>query len=120
MHRLLLTVAALVLLLPACRAEEGKGAGAVRKVVERAVAGKRVAGAVYLVSHKGKVAFEGAVGLQDVEAGTPMKADTIFRIYSMTKAIVTAAALILVDEGKLRLDAPVAELLPETLDGGMP
>jgi CubicO group peptidase (beta-lactamase class C family) len=41
------------------------------------------------------------------------RSSAIFRIYSMTKAIVSAAALILVDEGKLRLDAPVAELLPE-------
>jgi CubicO group peptidase (beta-lactamase class C family) len=113
MHRFLLTVAALVLLLPVCRAEEAKGAGAVRKVVERAVAGKRVAGAVYLVSQKGKVVFEGAVGLQDVDAGTPMKADTIFRIASMSKAITSVAALMLVEDGKLRLDDPLSKFVPE-------
>jgi CubicO group peptidase (beta-lactamase class C family) len=81
---------------------------AVREMIEK----KKVAGEVVLVAKDGQIVYTGAWGKMD-EAGTPMKADTIFRIYSMTKAIVTAGALILVDEGKLRLDAPIAELLPE-------
>jgi CubicO group peptidase (beta-lactamase class C family) len=54
-----------------------------------------------------------ALGVQDVADGTPMRRDTIFRIASMTKPIAAAAAMILVEEGKLRLDEPVARLLPE-------
>jgi CubicO group peptidase (beta-lactamase class C family) len=54
-----------------------------------------------------------AAGVQDLAAGVPMARDTIFRIASMTKPIAAAAAMILVEEGKLRLDEPVDRLLPE-------
>jgi len=85
-------------------------------VMEEMIASKKVAGAVVLVAKDGEVVFNGTYGKMDLEAGTPMRPDAIFRIYSMTKAIVSAAALTLVDEGKLKLDAPVAESIPELKD----
>src|SRR5262245_47360011 len=82
-------------------------------VVEEMIAAKKLAGAVVLVARDGQIAYTGTYGKMDLEAGTPMRPDAIFRIYSMTKAIVTAAALVLVDEGKLKLDAPIGDSIPE-------
>src|SRR6266480_2369620 len=69
----------------------------------------RIAGAVVLVARKGQVAYLEAVGFRDKAAGTPMTPDAIFRIASMTKPIVTVAALSLVEEGRLFLSDPVAK-----------
>jgi CubicO group peptidase (beta-lactamase class C family) len=91
-------------------------AAKLRKVdaaIQELIAAKKMAGEVVLVAKDGEIVYSSAHGKMDLEAGTPMRAEAIFRIYSMTKAIVTAGALILVDEGKLKLDAPVAELLPD-------
>lgn len=68
-------------------------------------------GVVALVSRHGEVQVE-AVGAQSFD-GPPMKRDTIFRIASMTKPVIAAATLMLVEEGKLRLDDPVDAFLPE-------
>src|SRR5216683_2644140 len=74
-----------------------------------------VAGVVTLLSRHGEVHVD-AIGAQDLDTLTPMRRDTIFRIASMTKPIAAAAAMILVEEAKLRLDAPVDRLLPELAD----
>jgi CubicO group peptidase (beta-lactamase class C family) len=81
--------------------------------MEEMVAARKLAGGVVLVAKDGQVVFSGTYGKMDLEAGTAMRPDAIFRIYSMTKAIVSAAALILVDEGKLKLDAPIGDSIPE-------
>jgi CubicO group peptidase (beta-lactamase class C family) len=88
----------------------------VKEALEAAVARKHVAGAVALVSRKGKVVFEAAVGQRDVEAGKPMTPDTIFRIASMTKPITSVAVMMLVEDGKLALDDPLSKFLPEFRD----
>ena len=72
----------------------------------------RIAGGVVIISHGGKIGFFNAYGSRDLEAGKPMTKDTIFRIYSMTKAITTAAALMLHDEGAIGLDDAVAKYIP--------
>ena len=77
---------------------------------------KKIAGGIVLIARNGKVVFEETYGLRDRERNLPVERDTIFRIYSMSKAITSAAALILVDEGKLDLDAPVSKYLPEFAD----
>ena len=69
-------------------------------------------GLVALVSRRGETHVE-AIGRQSFESDAPMRRDTIFRIASMTKPITAAAALILVEQCKLRLDDPVDDLLPE-------
>jgi CubicO group peptidase (beta-lactamase class C family) len=71
-----------------------------------------VPGLVALVA-RGDEVHVTVLGVQDVADGTPLRPDTIFRIASMTKPIVAVAAMILVEEGRLRLDEPVDRLLPE-------
>src|SRR5947209_6102868 len=71
-----------------------------------------VAGIVALLGRRDEVHVE-TIGAQDRASGTAIARDTIFRIASMTKPIAAAAAMILVEEGKLRLDDPVDRLLPE-------
>jgi CubicO group peptidase (beta-lactamase class C family) len=72
-----------------------------------------IPGVVMLIARNGKVAYEKALGLQDPVKGTPMSTDTIFRIYSMTKPIVSIAAMMLVEEGGLLLSDPISKYLPE-------
>jgi CubicO group peptidase (beta-lactamase class C family) len=76
------------------------------------VARGEVPGIVTLVSRRGETQVD-AMGMTAVSGGAPMRRDTIFRITSMTKPITAAATLILVEEGKLRLDEPVDRWLPE-------
>ncbi len=71
-----------------------------------------VPGVVTLVSRRGEVHVD-AVGIKSVGGSDPMRRDTIFRIASMTKPVTAAAAMILVEECRLRLDEPVDRLLPE-------
>jgi len=71
-----------------------------------------VPGLVTLVSRRGEVHVD-AIGMKAAGGSNPMRRDTIFRIASMTKPITAAAAMILVEECKLRLDEPVDRLLPE-------
>jgi CubicO group peptidase (beta-lactamase class C family) len=73
-------------------------------------------GAVMLIARGDKIAYFEAVGFQDRDKHTPMKKDALFRLASMTKPIVSVAAMLLVEEGKLDLLAPVAKYLPEFKD----
>ena len=82
-------------------------------VLKADVAANKIPGAVLLVARQGKVAWFDAVGKLDATAGTPMPKDGVFRIYSMTKPITTVAAMMLVEDGRLKLDDPVATWLPE-------
>lgn len=70
-------------------------------------------GAVSFVMRASETLDFQAAGYSDLARQKPMQRDSIFRIYSMSKTVATVAALILVDEGKLRLDDPVARFLPE-------
>jgi CubicO group peptidase (beta-lactamase class C family) len=72
-------------------------------------------GVVTLVSWRGDVQVD-AIGTTAIGGRTPMQRDTIFRITSMTKPVTAAAAMILVEECRLRLDEPVDRLLPELAD----
>jgi CubicO group peptidase (beta-lactamase class C family) len=73
-------------------------------------------GAVVAIARNGKLAYMRAVGYQDHDRKIPMVSDAIFWIASMTKPVTSVAAMMLVEEGKLDLDAPVARYLP-ALDG---
>ena len=73
---------------------------------------KRIPGAVVLVARNGKVAYYEALGQQDPASPKPMARDSIFRIYSMTKPLVSVAAMMMVEEGKLLLEAPVSRYIP--------
>jgi len=84
----------------------------VRGVLENHVARGYASGVVALIGH-GEDSHVITVGAKALGAADPMRRDTIFRITSMTKPITAAAAMMLIDEGKLRLDEPVDRLLPE-------
>lgn len=72
-----------------------------------------IPGYVALVARNGKIAYFEAHGVQNPNTGKPMSRDSIFRIYSMTKPVTSVAAMILVEEGKMKLSDPVSKYLPE-------
>jgi CubicO group peptidase (beta-lactamase class C family) len=81
--------------------------------VQRQIDSKRIAGAVTLVMRRGRVAWLQAQGEMDREASKPMRADTMFRICSMTKPITSAAVMMLYEQGLFLLEDPVSRYLPE-------
>lgn len=81
--------------------------------IEKAIADRRVVGTVVLVSRNGEVVYHRAAGLADREAGRPMREDAIFRYASMSKPLVTAAFMRLVEEGRVQLSDPVTQYLPD-------
>lgn len=84
----------------------------ISKTMQRYVDEGRIAGTVtYLMRHNKLVHFE-AHGWADVESKVPMKQDTIFRIASMSKAVTSVAAMILIEEGNLSLETPVSKFFP--------
>src|SRR5215470_17052135 len=75
-----------------------------------------IPGAVVLIARNGKVAYFEAFGFQDREKHVAMTTDAIFRIASMTKPITSVALMMLVEEGKIQIDDPLAFYLPEFKD----
>jgi CubicO group peptidase (beta-lactamase class C family) len=86
---------------------------AIDRLLQTAVEKKEIAGGSALVVRRGQVVHRAEVGMQDAEAGVPVEANTIYRIASMTKPITSVAAMMLVEEGKLGLDVPLAKYIPE-------
>ncbi|MCB1123097.1 MAG: beta-lactamase family protein, partial [Verrucomicrobiae bacterium] len=72
-----------------------------------------LSGVVSLVARHGKIVQFESFGSRDLEAGKPMEKDTLFRIYSMTKPIVSAALMMLHEEGKFQLNDPVTDYIPQ-------
>jgi CubicO group peptidase (beta-lactamase class C family) len=77
------------------------------------VAGGRLAGLSVLVARRGEVAYLRCHGQADMARGTAMAADTIVRIYSMTKPLTSVAIMMLYEEGRFQLDDPISQVLPE-------
>ena len=88
------------------------GLEALREELDAVVARGEFPGVTAMVARRGKVVFAHAAGLLDVETGAPARLDSLMRIYSMTKPVTSVAAMLLVEEGKLDLDAPVARFFP--------
>ena len=84
----------------------------IRPVMESYVNERGVVGISTMISRRGQIVHAEEFGYRDKEAGQPMTADTIFRIYSMTKPIVSTALMMLHEEGRFQLDFPVAQYLP--------
>lgn len=76
------------------------------------VASGNIPGAIVLIQRHGQPVYFRCFGKRDVEKGTPMTADTIFPIHSVTKTITSAAAMMLVDQGRLALNDPVSKYIP--------
>ena len=116
---LFLTISAHVqatVLLPMAKPEkvslDPKKLKAVDQKMEQLTKEGRLAGGIVVIAKKGKVVHFGTYGKRDLENDLPVERDTIFRIYSMTKAITSVAALILNEEGKLSLDDPLSKYFP--------
>jgi CubicO group peptidase (beta-lactamase class C family) len=92
------------------------------ELVQRHIDAGSFTGAVTLVARDGQVAHLEAHGLMDLEGGKPMVEDGIFRIMSMTKPVIGVATLMMMEEGKVRLNDPVSKFIPEWEDMvvGMP
>ena len=88
----------------------------VRPALQGFVDRGELAGIVTLASLAGEIVHAEAIGWSDIEASTPMRMDTLFRIASMTKPITSVAALMLMEEGKLRLSDPITRWIPELAD----
>ncbi|MGC5330557.1 serine hydrolase domain-containing protein [Micromonospora sp. DT62] len=76
----------------------------------------RLAGWQVLVTRRGEIAHSSTYGLRDAEAGRPVEADTLWRIYSMTKPVTSVAAMILWEEGRFELTDEISRWLPEFAD----
>src|SRR6476659_8516003 len=83
------------------------------EVLQAHIAAGRLTGAVVAVNRHGKLVHEAALGVADPSTGAPMRQDALFQMYSSTKPITAAAVLMLMEEGKLRLEDPVSRYLPE-------
>ena len=93
-----------------------EGLSAISREMDRLVADGELVGMTAMIARRGQVVFEHASGLLDLETGAPMQIDSLLRVYSMTKPVTSAAALMLVEEGKLGLDEPVTRFFPEWKD----
>jgi len=89
---------------------------AIDKFINGEIASGRIPGAIVLIQHHGQPVYFKCFGQRDVEKGTPMTADAIFPIHSVTKTITSVAAMMLVDRGKIALDDPVSKYIPSFAD----
>ena len=80
--------------------------------IRQEIAAGTIPGAVILIQQHGHPVYFESFGLRDVDSRRPMTADTIFRLYSMSKPVTSVAAMMLVEDGKLGLDDPVAKYIP--------
>ncbi|MFT5092109.1 MAG: CubicO group peptidase (beta-lactamase class C family) [Porticoccaceae bacterium] len=85
-------------------------------VLDRLVEQKRLAGGTVVIARRGKIVHFKSYGMADIESKRPMKNDAIMRFYSMSKAITSAAVMILADEGKLDVNDAVSKHIPELQD----
>lgn len=81
-------------------------------MLRQEVADKKLPGAVVMVARKGRLVYSQAFGSLNNAAGAPMTTDAIFRIYSMTKPLVSTALMMLVEDGRVQLTDPVGKFLP--------
>jgi CubicO group peptidase (beta-lactamase class C family) len=85
----------------------------IRTAMQRDIAEGEMAGAIGLIARHGKIAYFETYGMADREANRPMAKDSIFRMYSMTKAVVAVSVMTLYEEGRFSLHDPISKFLPE-------
>ena len=84
----------------------------IRPIIQAEIDAQRMPGAVLLIARKGAVVHAEAIGLQDPATGKPLKRDSVFRAYSMTKPMVSVLTMMMVEEGQLQLADPVGKFIP--------
>ncbi len=94
----------------------GAGLHRLGRLVEGYVTDGKIPGAIVMVARRGQVVHHSLHGQMDVESSRPMRADAIFRIYSMSKPIASVALMQLYETGAFQLDDPVARFIPEWRD----
>jgi methyl acetate hydrolase len=109
-RRILLTMIFVLACAPGRSAET---ASRIDAVLASSIESGRIPGVIAIAANSEKVIYEGAAGFRDMESNVEMTVDTITRIASMTKAITSVAVMQLVEQGRIELDNPVAEYLPE-------
>lgn len=87
--------------------------GGIDQALRSGIARRKIPCAVGMVATKDKITYQGAFGTRDAVSGIPVKGDSIFLIASMTKAITSAAALQLMEQGKVKLEEPLSKFLPD-------
>ena len=92
---------------------DAKRLAAISDEMQRFVDSGDLSGMVTLIWRRGAIAQVDALGSRDLAAGLPMQRDTLFRIASMTKPVTSVAALMLMEEGRLKLDDPIKRWMPE-------
>ncbi|MBY0335199.1 MAG: beta-lactamase family protein [Acetobacteraceae bacterium] len=113
-RRLFLGAATAALAAPAVRADNhGHRVSALDAAMRQLVEGRSTPGVVALILRDGRPVYARAVGTREAAGGTPISADDMFRLASMTKIVTSVAALQLVEQGRLRLDDPISRHLPE-------
>jgi len=85
----------------------------VAQMIQRRIAAGDLAGAVVAIARKGRVAYVNAQGVMDLDTKQPMSSSSMFRIASMTKPVIGVGVMMMVEEGKLRLNDPVSRYIPE-------
>jgi CubicO group peptidase (beta-lactamase class C family) len=94
----------------------GERLGRITTVLKKEISDGKLPGAVVMVARKGKIVYSDAIGFQDKGANAPMRVDSIFRIYSMTKPLASVAAMKLVEDGVIQLTDPISKFLPAFKD----
>ena len=89
-----------------------EGLARVGDYIRNEIATGKIPGAILLIQQHGMPVYSENFGVRDVATKLPMSADTIFRLYSMSKPVTSVAAMMLVEDGKLKLDDPVSKYIP--------
>src|SRR5712671_5185185 len=100
----------------ATRHFSAEGLARVGDYIRNEIASAKMPWAILLIQQHGKPVYFESLGVRNVATKLPMTADTIFRLYSMSKPVTSVAAMMLVEEGKLSLDDPVSKYLPAFAD----
>jgi len=98
------------------RSFSGEGLARVGDYIHNEIATGKIPGAILLIQQHGEPVYFENFGVRDIATKIPMSPDTIFRLYSMSKPITSVAAMMLVEDGKLRLDDPVSKFIPAFAD----
>jgi CubicO group peptidase (beta-lactamase class C family) len=103
-------------LLPISAGFSQAGLARVHHYMQNEISAGRIPGAVVLIQQHGQPVLFESFGARDIESKRPMTSDTIFRLYSMSKAVTSVAAMMLVDDGRLSLDDQVSKYIPSFAD----
>jgi methyl acetate hydrolase len=109
-QRILLTLLGIFTCVPG---ETAETAAPIDALLASSVEAGRIPGVIAIAATADEIIYEGAAGFRDIESNTEMTVDTITQIASMTKAITSVAVMQLVEQGKVKLDSPVGDYLPQ-------